>query len=140
MITIRLLQKTDFEHYISLINQFRPINMEITFEKFDEIYDIIFKSSEIYVACVDEKIVGSITVFYEQKFIHKLSVYAHIEDVIVDENKRHMKIGSAMLSYVKNITKQKGCFKCLLVCNENIKQFYLKNDFEERGLNMSFLL
>ena len=140
MINIRLLQKSDFEQYIFLINQFRPINMDITFKKFDEIYDIIFKSSEIYVACVDEKIVGSITVFYEQKFIHKLSVYAHIEDVIVDENSRYMRIGSAMLSYVKNITHQKGCFKCLLVCNENVKQFYLKNLFEERGLNLSFLL
>lgn len=140
MINIRLLKKSDFVQYISLINQFRPINMDISFEKFDEIYDIIFKSSEIYVAYIDEKIVGSITVFYEQKFIHKLSVYAHIEDVIVDENYRHMKIGSTLLSYVKNTANQKGCFKCLLACNDSVKQFYINNNFEERGLNMSFLI
>ena len=140
MVHIRLLQKNDFEQYIGLINQFRPINIQIDFTKFTEIYDTIFKNSEIYVACINDQIVGSITVIYEQKFIHKLSVYAHIEDVIVDEKNRHMKIGTQLLAYVKQICKEKGCFKCLLVCNDDVKKFYLQNDFEERGLNMSYLL
>jgi glucosamine-phosphate N-acetyltransferase len=139
-ITYRILEKNDFKIYIQLISQFRPIGIEIDYEIFNNIYDKIFTNSEIYVAVFDNKLIGSITVIYEQKFIHNLSIYAHIEDVIVDENYRHMKIGSKLLDYVKKIAKEKKCFKLSLVCNDMVKPFYLNNNFEERGLNMSYLL
>ncbi len=137
---IKILQKKDYLKYLNLIGQFRPINILIDQDKFDEIYNKIFLNSEIYVAFIDEKMVGSITVIYEQKFIHNLSIYAHIEDVIVDKSHRHMKIGSKLLDFVKQRAKEKKCFKLSLVCGDNVKQFYLTNNFEERGLNMSFLL
>jgi glucosamine-phosphate N-acetyltransferase len=138
---IRNLNKTDYANYIKLISQFRPITNEITQSKFDEIYDKIFNNSEIYVYVNDkDDIMGSITVIYEQKFIHNFSIYAHIEDVIVDEKYRLLGIGSKLLQYVKKIAKDKNCFKLSLVCNESVKKFYLSNNFEARGLNMSFLL
>ncbi len=137
---IRTLKKEDFFEYLQLISQFRPITNQIDQDKFNQIYDKIFLNSEIYVAMINQKLVGSVTVIYEQKFIHNLSVYAHIEDVIVDEKYRHLGVGSKLLDYVKNIAKEKKCFKLSLVCNNDVKKFYLKNNFEERGLNMSFLL
>ena len=139
---IRKLEKNDFHSYLGLISQFRPITVDIDQTKFNEIYEAIFnRGSEIYVAIDDDgKMLGSITVIYEQKFIHNLSVYAHIEDVIVDENHRHLRIGSKLLDFVKLISKDKNCFKLSLVCNENVKKFYAVNDFDERGINMSFLL
>lgn len=139
-ITYRILEKNDFKNYIHLISQFRPIEIEIDTEMFNTLYDRIFTNSEIYVAVFDNKLIGSITVIYEHKFIHNLSIYAHIEDVIVDENYRHMKIGSQLLNHVKKIAKSKNCFKLSLVCNDMVKPFYLNNNFEERGLNMSYLL
>jgi glucosamine-phosphate N-acetyltransferase len=121
------------------MNQFRPIDIEINFELFSNIYDQIFKSSEIYIAILNENIIGSVTIIYEKKFINNCALYAHIEDVIVDKEFRNNKIGSKLLDYVKKIAIEKDCFKCTLVCNKNISTFYLKNNFEERGLNMSYL-
>jgi glucosamine-phosphate N-acetyltransferase len=137
---IRKLEKNDFKNYLKLMNQFRPIDIEINFELFSNIYDHIFKSSEIYIAILNENIIGSVTIIYEKKFINNCALYAHIEDVIVDKEFRNNKIGSKLLDYVKKIAIEKDCFKCTLVCNKNISTFYLKNNFEERGLNMSYLI
>jgi GNAT superfamily N-acetyltransferase len=133
------LEKNDYLNYLDLMKQFRPIETTITFEKFSQLYDNIFKNSEIYIAKAEGKIIGSITVIYEQKFINNLAIYAHIEDVIVDEKYRHLKIGSKLLEYVKKRCIEKNCFKCTLVCNNEVSLFYLKNNFEVRGVNMSFL-
>ena len=139
-IIINNLEKKDYVSYLILMNQFRPMKEEITYELFCKLYDKIFSSGEIYVARLNNNIIGSIKVFYEQKFINNCAVYAHIEDVIVDENYRHLKIGSQLLDYVKNKAIEKDCFKCTLVCNSEVSKFYLNNKFEKRGVNMSFLL
>ena len=83
-IEINCLEKHDFKHYLELMDQFRPVETDMSFDKFCEIYDKIFTYGEIYVARDENKIIGSITVIYEQKFIHRGAIYAHIEDVIVD--------------------------------------------------------
>ena len=46
------------------MKQFRPINQDISFEQFCELYDKIFTSSEIYVARFDNKIIGSVTIIF----------------------------------------------------------------------------
>ena len=78
--------------------------------------------------------------FYEQKFINNCALYAHIEDVIVDKSHRHFRIGSQLLDHVKNKAIEQNCFKCTLVCSEEVSKFYLDNQFEKRGINMSFLI
>ena len=67
---IRKLEKNDYKNYLNLMNQFRPIQQNLDFDTFSNIYDQIFKSNEIYVALMDKNIIGSITVIYEQKFIN----------------------------------------------------------------------
>jgi GNAT superfamily N-acetyltransferase len=111
----------------------------ISFEKFCEYYDIIFKNSEIFVARLNDKIVGSITIIYDQKFINNYALYAHIEDVVVDEDYRTLKIGSKLIEHVKNRCIEKNCRKCSLVCSKEISSFYLKNHFEEKGIHMTFI-
>lgn len=138
-IIINILEKKDYQNYLELMKQFRPIELEISFKEFCILYDKIFLSSEIYVARLNEQIIGSITIFYEQKFINNCALYAHIEDVIVDKNLRMLNIGSQLLDYAKKKASEKNCFKCTLVCSKEVSNFYLKNNFEERGVNMSFL-
>jgi GNAT superfamily N-acetyltransferase len=139
-IHITFLQKNDYIDYLNLMKQFRPIEYIISFEKFCEYYDIIFKNSEIFVARLDDKIVGSITLLYDQKFINNYALYGHIEDVVVDEDYRTLKIGSKLIEYVKNRCIEKNCRKCSLVCSKEISSFYLKNQFEEKGIHMNFTL
>lgn len=137
---IKKLSKNDFQKYIKLMKQFRPIDINLTKNDFENLYDKIFLNSEIYITELNENIVGSITIIYEQKFINNLSLYAHIEDVIVHQDYRNKKIGSALLEFAKNRAKEKGCFKCVLVCSEENSNFYLKNNFEKRGVCMSYLI
>ena len=84
IINIRKLTIHDYDQYINLINQLRPIGCDITYETFIKIYEDIFKSNIIFVAEINNILVGSITLLIEQKFIHKCSKYVVIEDVIVD--------------------------------------------------------
>lgn len=139
-VQITILQKNDYADYLNLMRQFRPIDYTISFEQFCELYDIIFKNSEIFVARLNNKIVGSITLIYDQKFINNYSLYAHIEDVVVDENYRQLKIGSKLIEHVKNRATEKNCRKCTLTCSKEISSFYLKNHFEEKGILMTFTL
>jgi len=139
-IHITFLQKNDYIGYLNLMKQFRPIEYIISFEKFCEYYDIIFKNSEIFVARLNDKIVGSITIIYDQKFINNYALYGHIEDVVVDEDYRTLKIGSKLIEHVKNRCIEKNCRKCSLVCSKEISSFYLKNHFEEKGIHMTFTL
>ena len=74
-IFIDILNKNDYESYLNLMKQFRPIDNDINYEKFCKLYDKIFSNSEIYVAKIDNNIIGSITVIYEQKFINNCALY-----------------------------------------------------------------
>ena len=107
-IRINNLEKGDFQNYLDLMNQFRPVETDMTFDKFCEMYDKIFTYAEIYVARHENKIVGSITVIYEQKFINHGAIYAHIEDAVVDKDyQRSLRIGSKLLDYAKQKSAEK---------------------------------
>ena len=142
-IVINELEKCDFQNYLHLMDQFRPVDTNMTFDKFCEMYDKIFTYGEIYVARYENKIIGSITVIYEQKFIHHGAIYAHIEDVVVDidyqnnGSKKGLKIGSRLVDYAKQKTMEKNCYKCSLVCSKDLSPFYVKKEFEEKGLHMT---
>tara|TARA_B100001063_G_scaffold138607_2_gene129503 strand:+ start:9508 stop:9927 length:420 start_codon:yes stop_codon:yes gene_type:complete len=137
---IRKLEKYDFKEYISLINEFRPIGLDITKKKFEELYDNIFKNSIIYVIIVDDKIIGSSKLLIEQKFIHKLSKYGHIEDVIVNSNYRSNGYGKKLIKHIIDYCKENNFYKITLTCNEKLVPFYEKNNFKIYQLHMSQLL
>jgi glucosamine-phosphate N-acetyltransferase len=137
---IRKLEKSDFEEYISLINEFRPIGIKITKEKFEEIYEVIFKSSIIYVLVDDNKIIGSGKLIIEQKFIHKLSKYGRIEDVIINDKYREKGYGAKLINHIVDECKKNNFFKITLTCNERLISFYEKNNFEVYQYHMSQLL
>ena len=88
---------------------------------------------------MNQQIIGSITILLEHKFINNSAIYAHIEDVYVDETYRHKKIGKELVNKAVEYCKNNGVFKISLNCNENLKQFYSLNNFEQRQINMSQL-
>ena len=104
---IRKLEKRDFKEYILLINKFRSIGLDITKEQFETIYDTIFLNSIIFVLEVDDIIVATTTLIIEQKFIHKLSKYGHIEDVIVNNEHRRKGYGKTIIKHVVDYCKKK---------------------------------
>jgi glucosamine-phosphate N-acetyltransferase len=137
---IRQLIKNDYLEYIELINKFRPIGIDITLEKYEEIYNEIFKNSIIFVIEYNNKLIATAKLIIEQKFIHKLAKYGYIEDVIVDENYRKQNIGKDIIKYIVDYCKNNNFFKITLSCNKSLINFYEKNNFEVYDIHMSQLL
>ena len=130
----------DYSQYITLINEFRTIGLHVSREKYFELYDIIFKNSIIFVLEIDNIIIASAKLLIDQKFIHQLSQYGHIEDVIIKKEYRGKKIGQTLIKYIVDYCKKKGFYKLTLTCNENLIPFYEKNDFRVYENHMSQLL
>ena len=139
VIEYRPLQMSDKDKYLKLMNGFRDVNMNMSTDEYAKIYNKIFNSGCIIVSEQNGELLGSITVLIEQKFIHNSSLYAHIEDVFVDESHRHKKIGKILVAKAIEYCKKKNVFKISLNCNENLKDFYSINNFEQRQINMTQL-
>ena len=137
---IRKLEKKDFEEYISLINEFRLIRLDITKEIFETIYDTIFLNSIIFVIEVNNTIIAAATLIMEQKFIHKLSKYGHIEDVIVNNEHRGKGYGKKIIKHIVEYCKKNNFYKITLTCKEELVTFYEKNNFEVYQYHLSQLL
>ena len=137
---IRKLEKSDYKKYIELINEFRPIELGVTKEIFETIYDTIFLNNIIFVIELNNELIGSITLIIEQKFIHKLSKYGRIEDVIINNKHRGKGYGKKLIKHIVNYCKENCFYKITLTCNEKLISFYEKNDFEVYQIHMSQLL
>ena len=73
-----------------------------TEEAFKERLDLINRRNveQIFVieSKAESKIIGTITVFIEMKFIHGINQVGHIEDFVVDKNFRGLKLGKKLIN------------------------------------------
>ena len=136
---IRELNINDYSMFLELINKFRTTYF--TKEQFINLLKSQkIKDNIIYIYEIDGKIIGTVKLMIETKFIFNISYVAHIEDIFIDENYRNLNIGKKLVKHCINIAKNKNCYKIICVCLDNVKKFYLKCDFELRGNFMSQLL
>ena len=84
----------------------------------------------IIVAEINGRIVGATTLLIEPKFIHQGGIVGHIEDVVVDKEFQGQKIGEKIIKYVLGIAKNNDCYKTILDCSDDVKQFYEKLGFK----------
>ena len=139
VVEYRQLQMTDKDKYLQLMNNFRNVNIDMESSEFNKIYNKIVNNGCVIVCEQNGDLIGSITILTEQKFIHNSAIYAHIEDVFVDESHRHKKIGKELVNKAIEYCKDNSVFKISLNCNEKLKDFYSLNNFEQRQINMSQL-
>ena len=92
----------------------------------------------IHVAIDDKKIVGSTTLFIEQKFIHDGGLVGHIEDVVIRKDYEGQGIGMKLVLRVLDIAKQRKCYKTILDCKDDVKAFYEKIGFHEESNGMRY--
>jgi len=85
----------------------------------------------IAVAELDGKIVGATTLLIESKFIHDGGLVGHIEDVVVDKEYQGQKIAKKIMIYLIEIAKNRGCYKTILNCTDDVKLFYEKLGFNQ---------
>ena len=92
----------------------------------------------IHVATDDKKIVGSTTLFIEQKFIHEGGLVGHIEDVVVRKDYEGQGIGMKLVISLLDVAKQKKCYKTILNCEDSLKIFYEKIGFKKTTNEMRY--
>jgi len=83
------------------------------------------------------KILGTASMFYEPKFIHECSQKAYIEDVSVASYAQKRGIGSKLVMYLEEKALAEGCYKVILTCSENNREFYQKMHFKKVEIAMA---
>ena len=89
-----------------------------------------------YVAVAQDRIVGTLTLLAEQKFIHHGGLCGHIEDVSVHPEFKQHGIGSALVRHALEEARRLGCYKVILDCFENLVPFYQRLGFRSYNVGM----
>jgi len=129
---IRELRKEDlWNGFLVTLDSLRQTS-GIERNKAEDVFEKINSNPDhiIAVAELDGKIVGATTLLIEPKFIHEGGVVGHIEDVVVDKNFQGQKIGEKIMKYILEFAKNRGCYKTILDCTDDVKPFYEKLGFK----------
>ena len=130
---IRELKKEDiFNGFLKSLDSLSPAS-DISESKAAEVFERVNSDPDyvIAVAEMEGKIVGTTTLLIESKFIHKGGFVGHIEDVSVDKDFHGQRIGQKIMEYLLKVSKQKGCYKTILNCTDDVKPFYEKLGFRQ---------
>ena len=80
-----------------------------------------------FVGFMDEKLVATYTITIEHKLIHNYGLVAHGEDLAVLKEYRGKGLAKRMMEYGIEFCKQKGVYKLLTTCTEDMVEYYNKN-------------
>lgn len=132
----RLLSRNDFHDYMELINEFRPTKLSRS--KFSLLYSEIFAHSQIWVLIDEEtkKIIGTGTLWIEQKFIHNGGKVAHIEDIIIKQSEKGKGYGKLLIEFLVEKSREKKSYKVVLDCSQELTKFYEKCGFSLKNFQM----
>jgi len=139
-IIIREIEENDLEKgFLETLDFLRKAS-DIDKNKAKEILEKIKQNPNhiIHVAVDDNKIVGSTTLLVEQKFIHDGGFVGHIEDVVVRKDYEGKGIGIKLVMSMLERAKEKNCYKTILDCKDNVKQFYERIGFKHESNGMRY--
>ena len=134
-VQVRELKEEDlFNGFLTSLDSLKKAS-DISKKRAEEIFRKIDVNKDhiIAVAVSDGKIVGSATLLIEQKFIHKGGLVGHIEDVVVDTSFQGKKIGKKIIEYLLEFSKNRGCYKTILDCSDDVKPFYERLGFKHNA-------
>lgn len=135
---IRRLEEGDREKgYIELLRQL-TICEEITKEEMKGFCEGLGETHQVWVIEEKGKIIGSGTLLIEKKIIHKMGRVGHIEDIVIDREYRGKRLGEMMIRHLTEKSKEMGCYKVILDCEESKKGFYEKCGYYQKGYQMAY--
>ena len=139
-IKIRELEEKDlFNGFLESLDSLRKAS-DLSPKKAKEIFKKINsdKNYKVYVAVLNSKIVGTATIFIEQKFIHSGGKVDHIEDVSIRKKFQDKGVGQKIVKALLEYAKKKGCYKTILDCTDDLIPFYEKIGFKRHSNSMRF--
>ena len=139
-IEIREIKENDLENEFLETLDFLRKASDLDKNKAKEILEKIKQNPNqiIQVAIDDKKIVGCITLLIEQKFIHDGGLVGHIEDVVVRKDYEGKGIGMKLVISMLEYAKRKNCYKTILDCKDDVKQFYERIGFKRESNGMRY--
>ena len=139
-IKIREIEEDDLENGFLETLDFLRNASDLDKNKANEILKKIKQNPNhiIYVAIDNKKIVGSTTLLIEQKFIHDGGIVGHIEDVVVRKDYERKGIGIKLVTSLLERAKEKNCYKTILDCKDDVKQFYERIGFKRESNGMRY--
>lgn len=84
----------------------------------------------------NHKIIGTATLFIEQKFIHDGGKVGHIEDVAIKKGFQNKGLGKEIIKELIEIAREEKCYKVILDCDEKVSRFYEKIGFKRHSIMM----
>lgn len=130
---IRQLREHDFPKYLQLIHQLSPL---AAIRISDNDFARLTKHKEVWLYILEGRIVGTASLYIEEKCNRPYGVALHIEDVVVDAGYRGMGIGRALVDFIKQRARDLKAYKVLLDCSPNLVSFYEKCGFKNSGVCM----
>ena len=131
----RLLETNDYyKGFLQLLEQLTTVDSaNISYDEFVNQYNKI--KSLIYVICDTNTncIIGTGSIFIENKFIHKLGSVGHIEDVVIDSRYRSKGLGTMIIKKLVNVAKENNCYKIILDCDIKNTSYYEHIGFTNKG-------
>lgn len=138
--TLRSIKMSDYKRgFIDCLNELTAKG-DVTESQFRNLLAFMSKNGcyKILVAYdpLEERIIGTGTLFIESKFIRGCVKKGHIEDVVVSKDRRGLGIGEELVKTLIDLSKSMGCYKVALVCDEKNVGFYEKCGLERKEREM----
>lgn len=139
-IRIREIIETDIENgFLETLDRLRKAS-DLDKEIGKNILRKIISNPDYIIEVVEEngKIIGSATLFIEQKFIHNGGKVGHIEDVVVSKEYEGRGIGIKLVTSLLEKAKAMNCYKTILDCNDELIPFYERIGFKQEANQMRY--
>lgn len=134
----RPLQRGDYDKgYLSLLSQLTHVG-----EYSREVYEAQFDAMRAapgchYVLVVEDTAQGRVvcngSLIVERKFIHKCALRGRIEDIVVDQGYRKLRLGSFVVELLTALSRELGCYKVTLDCKPEVAGFYERCGYVNEG-------
>ncbi|CAD5215069.1 unnamed protein product [Bursaphelenchus xylophilus] len=134
---VRPLKLADFENgYLELLAQLTEVG-DVSVDEFKHRFlCMAFSNPQAYFITVIEdektkKIVASVSLVFEWKFIHKVGTRGRIEDVVVDKEYRGKGFAKLLNELAVQLAKNEGVYKLSLECTDELIPFYEKFGYKK---------
>jgi glucosamine-phosphate N-acetyltransferase len=134
-VSIRTITVDDYDSVYPLLQQLTDVG-EYNPTMYVQYINELPPNIHIIGLCTPTQIIGMGTIFIEQKIIHSFSKVGHIEDIVIDVSYNGKGYGKQLIQYLINYAQQQGCYKVILDCSDEVKEFYKKCGFTQKNISM----
>ncbi|CAN6246333.1 unnamed protein product [Urochloa humidicola] len=143
-IHIRRLELSDHERgFVSLLSQLSACP-DLTSSEFATRFAELAAQGDDHIILVAEdpsslerRILATGCLFVERKFLRGGGKVGHVEDVVVDAAARGKGLGLRIVRRLVEIAREAGCYKVILDCTPELRAYYAKCGFVEKGVQMA---